>query len=129
MEKYPHLYSDMYGPIDKTCMHWGLCISSGWYDILRRTSEKIEAVILSLPEDQRHLYKFAQVKEKFGLIRIYFSVSNDQINEIITQAEKESETTCESCGAEGKFQYKTNWFIVNCDKCYSEYLTKRGIKT
>ena len=76
---------------------WGKYIScgEGWYWILDALDHKLSY----LDSD----YELNQVKEKFGTLRFYFSSKKDgMINEImqdcVTRAEYQSESTCEYCG-------------------------------
>lgn len=115
---FPNLYRDRYGSPKETCMVWGFP-GDGWEQLIRRASEKLEALILKLPKDKRHLLKAAQVKEKFGSLRYYMSVSNEEINTIIREAIDESIMTCETCGAQGKIVGEP-WRYATCKNCVAE---------
>lgn len=110
---FPNLYADRHASMRETCMCWGFP-QNGWFDIIWRLSEKLEAEILKLPEDKRHLCKASQCKEKFGSLRYYMSCSNDIMDAAIREAEKESEKTCEICGEPGKMRGEY-WYYVACD--------------
>jgi hypothetical protein len=66
-----------------------------------------------------------QVKEKYGTLRFYIGVGNHEMDERISQAEHESEVTCEQCGEPGKLQGR-GWYVTNCDKCYAEWQALKG---
>ena len=66
--------------------------SDGWHDIIRKVCEKLTK--LNIPE-----LKFRQVKEKFGSLRLYTNFYSEIINAIVSQAERESISTCEQCGS------------------------------
>ena len=99
MERFPTFFIDMYGDEMKTCMHFGCEFSDGWYDLLFKTCEKIESHLLGKP--LQYPFKFEQIKEKWGQMRIYHN-GDQEIDKIIDAAEKESATICENCGKPGK---------------------------
>ena len=45
---------------------------------------------------------FTQIKERFGLLRVYFRPWDDAIRQILDAAEQKSATCCEKCGRSGK---------------------------
>jgi len=57
---------------------------------------------------------FSQIKEKFGTLRMYLSVSTDKQQDYVTAAEKASHVVCEQCGRYGVMRGK-HWFYVACD--------------
>lgn len=76
---------------------WGRWIrcDKGWYPIIVALDEKIAAIA---PE-----YEVYQVKEKFGTLRYYCSCEGEAaVYTLITEAERQSSTTCEACGTPGQ---------------------------
>lgn len=59
----------------------------------------------------------AQIKEKFGSLRIYLTYSNNELEKIISEAVKKSQTVCECCGREAKLRDDDGWWKTICDKC------------
>jgi len=130
LEKYPTLFRNLYGDEMKTCMHFGCDHADGWYDLLERTCEKVIQV------DKRKVVFFEQVKEKFGQLRIYFTLENNgeeitqrdardklykTVSGIIIAAEYESEETCEICGEPGKSRTSSHrWISTACDECWAK---------
>jgi hypothetical protein len=110
---FPNLYADRHASMRETCMCWGFP-SDGWFDIIWRLSEKLEAEILKMPEEARKLCKASQVKEKYASLRVYLTCSTDIMEGFISEAEKESEITCETCGEPGKMRGK-GWYYTACD--------------
>ena len=101
--------------------------SSGWKDIIRDLSLKIERILeedaekYPIPEGEENDYcemYAVQVKEKYGTLRFYMSCETDQICDLIRETEALSSQTCEICGAFGKMRGKT-WYEVRCDGCFS----------
>lgn len=71
-------------------------VGSGW-------SSLVTEAFAHLPEGAR----IVQVKEKFGALRIYFDGSpgaraSDKFHAILNDLEARSQTTCEECGAPGR---------------------------
>ena len=69
-----------------------------------------------------------QIKEKFGLLRVYVSpsatcppINFDHIHEIISWAEHYSGTVCERCGKQGK-KRDLKWMLTLCDDCLAAHL-------
>ncbi len=118
---FPNLYRDRHADMTQTCMCWGFP-GDGWEPLIRRLSEKLEAMILQLPEDQRDGCCASQVKEKFGGLRFYMSAYVPAISELIDAAEAESLVTCESCGAPGTVAGKS-WIKCLCDACRAKPCT------
>lgn len=75
-------------------------------------------------DDDRPLLPFcAQIKEKFGLLRVYVRrgrLGTDdayaRISDAIKEAERKAAVTCERCGQPGTLRTK-GWLRVRCDNC------------
>lgn len=113
---FPEPFSDRELGIQKSCMAWGCSCGDGWEPILRRMMEKLK--------DKP--FKLDQVKEKFGTLRVYWHSLKgcskedwDLIGKITDEAERESETTCEFCGASGAKLREGGWLRTLCDKCHA----------
>lgn len=160
IEKYPVLFQDRYKPVTESCMYFGIEFQGGWYSLLDELCEYITR--LSNREDMVRLkdeYKtkenygylhvkrpsisFSQIKEKWGLARIYWhgnGVDNfeeikekvvyqdyekhvngyyDSIQHAIDYVEFLSSKVCEKCGQPGKMR-EGGWLKVRCDNCYEE---------
>lgn len=113
---FPNLYTDMHGNMSQTCMAWGIDTGLGWYGIICELSQKLENLIVAMPDDVRGEYKAAQVKEKFGTLRFYMTAETPEMSAVIREAEAASARTCEECGQEGKVR-NSGWIRVLCDTC------------
>lgn len=111
----PHLYVDMYGSPQKTCMTFGIATGNGWYSLIKDLSLQLEALILEMPEEDRYKYRASTVKEKMGSLRFYMWSSTNSMNELINRAEERSYHICEGCGAPGKMRGE-QWYYVACDE-------------
>lgn len=94
----------------------------GWHPLIKEALTKLEALNSA---DQAVL----QVKEKFGGLRIYLSVHNDETDAIIRAAELEASRTCEECGAQEQVELRGGGWLKNlCDVCEEKRLQKRSVK-
>jgi hypothetical protein len=114
-EDFPILYADLYGDMRQTCMTWGFGHGNGWHDLIRNLSVNLTEEINKLPEEERHLCKASQVKEKYGTLRFYMNHTTDEMDKLINEAEDLSAKTCEVCGALGKIT-NNGWIKVLCDE-------------
>ena len=67
-------------------------LPAGWEALLDRLCDRLEAV----GWDRR----FAQVKEKFGCLRIYFEEPNDRFEAMADECECASSDVCAACGSQ-----------------------------
>lgn len=107
---FPLLYRDRRAPMSQTCMCWGFP-GDGWEPLIRRLSEKLEAVIAAGGLD----CCASQVKEKFGSLCFYMTSATDEMYAWISEAEDESEHTCETCGRAGKIGGR-GWLRAACEE-------------
>lgn len=121
-------FSRLYRERDRSALHWGFQCDDGWFDLLYDLSAKIETKARELgidpaSEDWPHAMG---VKEKFGKLRflVVAPKSTDAINELISEAEEKSATTCELCGQPGTLR-PGSWWQVRCDACQSRKM--RGV--
>jgi len=83
----------------------------GWYPLIKDALTKIDAL------GNANL-AVLQVKEKFGGLRIYLSIHNDETDAIITAAEQEALKTCEDCGSKEKVELRGGgWLRTLCNHC------------
>ena len=114
LEKYPKLYRQHGLPMTETCMCWGFDVGDGWYDIINELSEKLEH--LNNTEYSDDPIEAVQVKEKYGTLRCYLSGYNDEVHQLVNEAELKSEVTCEECGKPGVCRNE-HWIRTLCDDC------------
>lgn len=111
-EKYPTFFRDLYGDPAKTCMAFGIECSDGWYNLIEKVCEDIAAT--NPPEE----FRFAQIKEKFGELRIYADHGTEAIYKLLDAAERESGKVCESCGSrENVTTVGPGWIRTLCQSC------------
>lgn len=99
-------------------MGCGSGIGKGWYDIIR----ELDAKIAELYPD----YVVDQVKEKFGGLRYYIGAVpadiNQQVYDLIAEAEDKAVVTCDVCGEPGKIGKTGKWLIAT--RCEEHRNTK-----
>ncbi len=116
-KKYPKLFRQKDLPMSQTCMCWGIAVGWGWLDIIDRLCSQIQNYI-----DKNNLeqVEFTQIKEKFGLLRIYSWNADDNIDKMIEEAELESSKTCEECGTAENVTTEGGYILTLCDRCRSK---------
>ena len=116
--KYPKIFRDYGGDMQKTCMHWGMSCGNGWYDLIDRICARITEL-----DPEGNCYA-AQVKEKFGELRFYVDGATEEIYKVLWDMEAESGEICEDCGKPGKTKSVNFWISTLCDEC-REAIKKR----
>jgi len=117
LEEFPTFFRDHGGDPRVTCMAFGVCVEEGWFPILFLLCEKIRE---EAGKDSTVDFKFLQIKEKFGLLRIYGSGGNQAIYGLIDKAETDSSQVCERCGSTDDAQplpTPTGWIKTHCKAC------------
>lgn len=96
---------------------YGFQCGDGWYDIIDSLAEYIERQ----PVDMQ----VVQVKEKFGMLRFYYTITNSEdegysymINGAVQFAKEMSAYVCEECGDSGEHRKDGGWFRTRCDSCF-----------
>lgn len=108
VQAFPKLYRNVGGDPRKTCMAWGFECGDGWFQLIWDLSAQLEPLVVGTDRCAM------QVKEKFGTLRFYVTNSTDQIEELISEAEDRSETTCEVCGSQDATASKGPWITTRC---------------
>lgn len=94
----------------------GVWIGCGWVPLIDKMTTEIQQVLDEHPDVQ---FSFAQIKQKFGELRIYADMNDatgtKKIQEIIGRAEDEADVTCETCGQPGTLR-NNGYIFVACEK-------------
>lgn len=133
MERFPKILKNLGGDHTKTCMSWrhgGIDVGDGWFKLVEK---------LCVFAQHHHDYNgypqlvFSQVKEKFGLLTIYYSFEEctsqyaetgkkrekdyEYIQGAIDFVESISSTICEMCGAPATRESTSGWISTLCKEC------------
>ena len=113
-KNHPKLFRQATLPRSQSCMYYGIETGSGWRKIIEKMSDELS---VRFPD-----VEYAQIKEKFGLLRVYLDNVKEEdrnsIDTIIAKYESFSAETCEQCGDIGKRETSDNgWISVTCEKC------------
>ena len=63
--------------------------------------------------------RITQIKEKFGDLRVFLAGANDAAFDLVHEAEDQSSTTCEWCGAPGQ-KRQDGWILTLCEICHAK---------
>jgi len=110
IDKYPHLFANVGQKGSPMC--FGLEVGDGWAGVISTMCWIINQ------KDTSKTFRFDQIKEKFGLLRVYHSAGNEYMAGVVRMAEDISGSICEVCGQPGK-QRKGGWIKTLCDRCHT----------
>lgn len=92
-------------------------VGKGWIDLCIRTFGLIAKAYEEAGEDFNR-FSVAQIKEKFGGLRIYLYgtpvAASDAVHKAIAEAERDSYSICEVCGQPG-LPRRGGWIKTLCD--------------
>lgn len=111
----------------------------GWGDIIHKGLTEIDAVLRD--EDACAKIVIAQVKEKFGGLRMYVDLIYDDVYlasedeetirrgqrwvkrlfDTIHRMENETETVCCWCGTKENLAWRRGWIHLSCDACEAKH--------
>ena len=94
--------------------------NEGWYPLIQKLIEDL----IELGWDKQ----ITQVKEKFGGLRFYINTGSKEIYDRISEAEKESYSICEDCGAPGELRKDLGWYFTLCDTHHQQKKEERAKK-
>lgn len=109
--KHPVLFAQPSGPQTSCFALDGFAVGDGWGAILDALATEIERLCAI---KGRPLPPVLQVKEKFGLLRIYVGKNEEDIRAAITTAEERSAVTCEVCGKPGRRRHCPGYVRTRC---------------
>lgn len=109
-ERRPLLYRDFLSEDFRTPLgQFGVECGPGWRGILERLSDALEAELAAGRADAC----CAQVKQKFGTLRVYMlGACTPSMRQAITEAEEACSRACERCGRPASLE---GWTVL-CDE-------------
>lgn len=148
-EKYPKIFRQKDLSAKETCMCWGCSCENGWFNLIDKTcdqlqshvdnkkrnlewqreyklknatTEEAKAKILAEYESQEVFQvEAAQVKQKFGGLRIYLDNDDEYCKGVVGLAKALSYGICERCGSNHKVKMTTGWIRPLCKSCYRKH--------
>jgi hypothetical protein len=116
---FPSYFLDYKGDPTQTCMSWGCECGDGWYALIATLCSVVQSYYKHNTPDCAP-FKFDQIKEKYGTLRIYYSGGDDTIYNFVQMTEYLSSTVCEECGATADVMRSVGWVKTMCIKCIGE---------
>lgn len=89
-------------------------VPSGWLNIFKEFLPKLKIRLIEI--DKLNEYKITQIKEKFGIIRVYDNFCDEKIIKLIQELEYKSEKTCIICGEPATY-VSLGWISPYCTEC------------
>lgn len=133
---FPDMFADRLLPESQTCMCQGCTCGDGWYHIIRFLCKDLEV----MKKMYDFVFRFAQVKEKFGTLRLYYRIEfgptwiekasseeqfvREKIHDRVSMVEHISGIVCEECGITGAVRRGGSWIRTLCDTCEQKRRTK-----
>lgn len=121
---YPEQFRGAQMSIRENLMPFGCECGDGWFELVKRLCARIDELLAENLDIDDFLW--VQIKEKFGTLRAYYSSSgsffekhasiDDPIYLAVSEAEEESERTCEDCGQPGTL-HAYGWWHTVCAAC------------
>ena len=120
---FPYLFRNARAGVPSS-MQYGIAVGDGWFDVLYELCFEIQrrSAELGINPVTDDYPAFDQIKEKFGVLRVY-TVRYSDFSDLIEKAVARSRVTCEHCGSPGVMNNKSGtvsddgWYCVRCDRC------------
>lgn len=105
LSKYRHIFDE------------GVCIdcNNGWFWLIDNT---LNSIYNYQKNNKIEFIKINTIKQKFGLLNIYYNKSNDVIFGITVMAKYLSSDICEFCSSTDNVGKTKNWVFTVCKNCY-----------
>ena len=103
VERFPRWFN-IRGDLRHTLMPFGFQCDDGWFELLWRLCEHLEALVQRFKRKTGERFEILQVKQKLGGLRFYTNHRPDAIRERIEAAQQESFRTSKVCGQQGRLR-------------------------
>ena len=114
-KKYPKLFVQHNKSMSETCMCWGIAVGIGWFPIIEMLCESLQTY--SDTHSDRPQVEFTQIKEKYGLLRIYKIGGDEYTDNLINTTEDLSGKICEYCGSVINVTTTGEYILTLCKTC------------
>ncbi|WP_133017397.1 hypothetical protein [Mycobacteroides abscessus] len=81
-------------------------VPEGWTELML----ELHAALVEASPD----FEYAQIKQKWGELRVYVSGATAEARDLISAAEVASRTICEMCGEPGSPCQRRGWYRALC---------------
>lgn len=121
-------YSSLFGDQSSAQNGFTFECANGWFDLIAANLKLVERYA----ELERLKVEITQVKEKFGLLRVYHRGGDEVVDRLLDIAELVSASICNVCGAQGSVVEHQGWLRARChlhrevDESDSVLGSKRG---
>ena len=117
-ERFPKICINRSKGPRESCFHWGFQHSDGWRDLVDNLCGFIQRHIDSCAKWGKPIEQvvFSTVKEKYGVLRIYYDGGDDVIRGAVDFAEFLSGTICEECGSTEEVKQTKGYIQTLCKK-------------
>lgn len=119
-KKYPFLkqrnvWDDKFMGYDST---WYDCIASGWRTAFgEQLLDELNAQLKK--EGSMRDFRFTDIKEKYGTLRLYASGVSYEVESILSKYEYMSMCYCINCGKPVRYA-TSGWVMYICEDCFNE---------
>lgn len=97
-------------------------LPEGWMQLFLQACVDIKEPLVRTSDI--HKFRFLQVKEKYGRMRLYHSGASEEVNDILDKYEFLSEQVCSTCGKPATTMTR-GWICPYCEEHIKKY-TERG---
>lgn len=112
-EKFPGLFTKVEPALEPYDQR-GIECDDGWFDLIESLAQFLTQLKNFHPKENR--FRAAQVKEKFGCLRFYFSgPASEEARGAVNFATNISTRLCEVCGHPGSLRQDKRWIRTLCD--------------
>jgi len=98
-------------------MAFGFDCGDGWFGLIYNLTKNIYEVAKKTGVLNERDFYVESVQEKYAGLIYCITYGNDDMFDLINEAETESCKICEICGDEGSCKHGP-WFKILCDKCH-----------
>ena len=120
-DKYPELFVEKDMGIHGSCMAWGIDCDQGWYFIIDQLCSWIQGNL----EHNWHCYpkfRFTQIKEKYGTLRLYFTTECMSLEEYFKKCLEEYREHYYNCSVDsGKVVAEYAKYVEQCKEGDKNY--------
>ncbi len=109
IQSYPHLFPDSCAEV--------ISVGDGWYHLIDVFCAKLMKYLYDMSGEALPEVYIVQVKEKFGVLRIYTEGYWDyNTTQLAIDAERESADICERCSEAGTLYERRKWLKTLCEE-------------